>query len=153
MSGRRQASDVGWLRRTIPHTRRIRMRVISLALLLLVALAACSDMRHPGVVVGTWARDSLYGDGLVRGTDTLRLTRDGIALRSGSIAATDPASSSIKPAVWAEALKWTYKPRAEGHLLCLFVAEGYEQECHTVRIASDSELVIDDRSYRRLPAR
>jgi hypothetical protein len=128
------------------------MRLISLAPLLPL-LAGCWDVRHPREMVGTWAQDSLYGDGIIRRTDTLRLRADGIALHSGSIAATHPESSSTKPVVWAEGLKWAYRPRAEGHLLCLYAQEGQEGDCHTVRIASDSVLVVDGNSYRRLPER
>ena len=126
------------------------MRALSAALLLVASLVACSDARHPATMVGTWAQDSLYGDGIVRRVDTLRLGKDGIALHSGRIAATDPASTSIKPLAWAEGLKWAYQPRAESPLLCLFAQEGQEPECHTVRIASDSVLVVDGNSYRRL---
>lgn len=135
------------------------MRFISPAPLLLVTLAACSDMSHPGEMVGTWAQDSLYGDGIVRRTDTLRLRKDGIALHSGSIAPIHPESSSLKPVVWAEGLKWAYRPqlpyrpRAEGNLLCLFVEKGWEPDCHAVRIVSDSVLVVDGNSYRRLANR
>ena len=95
----------------------------------------------------------LYGDGIMRRTDTLRLRKDGIALHSGSIAATDLATNPSKPLVWAEGLKWAFRPRAEGHLLCLFVEERQENDCHTVRVASESVLVVDENSYRRLPGR
>jgi hypothetical protein len=128
------------------------MRFIALAPILLI-LAACSDFEHPEEVVGTWVQDSLYGDAIIRRVDTLRLGGDGIALHSGSIAPTDRASSSIKPVVWAQGLKWAYRPRAEGHLLCLFAEEGHEQECHSVRIDSDSVIVVDGNSYRRLRSR
>jgi hypothetical protein len=129
------------------------MRLRPLTPLLLVTFAACSDMKHPREMVGTWARDSLYGGGIVRGTDTLRLRSDGMALRSGSIATTDAATNALKPTAWAEGLKWAYRPRAEGPLLCLFVEEGQEADCHTIRIASESLLVVDGRSYRRLRGR
>jgi hypothetical protein len=129
------------------------MRFSFLTPLLLVAIAACSDMRHPREMVGTWAQDSLYGDGIIRRTDTLRLRGDGVALHSGSITPTHPETSSTKPVTWAQGLRWAYRPRAEAHLLCLFVEEGGEQDCHTVGIASDSVLVVDGNSYRRLPDR
>lgn len=129
------------------------MRLIALAPLLLATLAACSDMRHPREMVGTWVQDSLYGGGIIHRVDTLRLRKDGIALHSGSIAATDRASSPREPTVWAEGLKWDYRPRAEGHLLCLFATEEQEPECHTLRIASEHVLVVDGNSYRRLPGR
>jgi hypothetical protein len=129
------------------------MRFLSLAPLLLVPLAACADFKHPREVVGTWTRDTLYGDGILRRVDTLRLAKDGTALRSGSTAPTDRAASSTKPTVWAEGLKWAYQPRAEGHLLCFFVQEGWEPECHTVRIDSDSVIVVDGNAYRRLAGR
>ena len=135
------------------------MRLIALSPLLLLTLGACWDVKHPKEMVGTWAQDSLYGDGIMRRTDTLRLHEDGIALHSGSIAPIHPESSSLKPVVWAEGLKWAYqpqlpyRPRPEGNLLCLFVEKGWEPECHTVRIASDSVLVVDGNSYRRLAGR
>jgi hypothetical protein len=129
------------------------MRLRSLPPLVLVILAACSDRKHPRELVGTWARDSLYGGGIVRGTDTLRLRRDGIALRSGSTATTAAAANPLKPTVWAEGLKWAYRPRVDGPLLCFFVEEGQEAECHTVRITSGSVIVVDGRSYQRLPGR
>jgi hypothetical protein len=129
------------------------MRLRPLTPLILVAFAACSDMKHPREMVGTWVQDSLYGGGIVRRTDTLRLGSDGMALHSGSIVATDAATSPLKPAVWAEGLKWAYRPRAEGPLLCLFVQEGQEADCHTVRVASESVIVVDGNSYQRLPGR
>jgi hypothetical protein len=110
-------------------------------------------MKHPEEMVGTWVQDSLYGGGIARRTDTLRLRGDGMALHSGSIMATDAATSPIKPTVWAEGLKWAYRPRAEGPLLCLYVQEGQEPDCHTVRIASATMIVVDGNSYRRLPDR
>jgi hypothetical protein len=128
------------------------MRLLPLATLLLVTVTACWDVKHPREMVGTWAQDTLYG-GITRRTDTLRLRRDGIALHSGSIAATDLATNPSKPVVWAEGLKWAFRPRAEGHLLCLFVDERQEPDCHTVRVASESVLVVDGNSYRRLPGR
>jgi hypothetical protein len=129
------------------------MRLRLLTPLLVVTFAACSDMRHPREMVGTWVQDSLYGGGLVRRTDTLRLRSDGIALRSGSIEATAAATNPLKPVVWAEGLKWAYRPRDQGPLLCLFVEEGQEADCHTVRIASERVLVVDGNSYQRLPGR
>ena len=121
--------------------------------LILVTLGACSDMKHPREMVGTWVQDSLYGGGIVRRTDTLRLRSDGIALHSGSIAAIDAATHPLEPTVWAEGLKWAYRPREEGPLLCLFVEEGPEADCHTVRLASGSVMVVDGNSYQRLPGR
>jgi hypothetical protein len=129
------------------------MRLRPLTPLLLVTFAACWDTKHPREVVGTWAQDSLYGGGIVRGTDTFRLLSNGIALHSGGIATTAAAANPLKPTVWAEGLKWAYRPRAGGPLLCLFVEEGQEADCHTLRIASESLLVVDGRSYRRLPGR
>ena len=129
------------------------MRLRSLTPLLLVTFAACSDMKHPREMVGTWVQDSLYGDGIVHRTDTLRLGSDGIALHSGSIVTTAAATNQLKPVIWAEGLKWAYRPRAQAPLLCLFVEEGQEADCHTVRIASRSVLVVDGNSYRRLPGR
>jgi hypothetical protein len=104
-------------------------------------------------MVGTWVQDTLYGGGIVRRTDTLRLGSDGMALRSGSIATTDASTSPFKPAVWAQGLKWAYRPRAEAPLLCFFVQEGQEADCHTVRIASATVIVVDEHSYQRLPGR
>jgi hypothetical protein len=129
------------------------MRLHRLPPFILVAVLACWDSRHPPEMVGTWVQDSLYGGGIVRRTDTLRLESDGMALHSGSIVTTDAAASPLKPAVWAEGLKWVYRPRAEGPLLCLFAQEGQEADCHTVRVASGSLLVVDGNSYRRLPGR
>src|SRR3982751_4958877 len=129
------------------------MRLRHLTPLVLVLIAACWDTKHPREVVGTWAQDSLYGGGIVRGTDTLRLLSNGIALRSGGIATTAAAANPDKPTVWAEGLKWAYRPRAGAPLLCLFVEEGQEADCHTIRIASESLLVVDGRSYRRRPQR
>ncbi|MDB4887415.1 MAG: hypothetical protein JWN79_2853 [Gemmatimonadetes bacterium] len=129
------------------------MRLRPLAPLVMVTVAACSDMKHPREMVGTWVQDSLYGGGIVRRTDTLRLGGDGTALRSGSIATTEAATNPGTPAVWAVGVKWAYRPRAEGPLLCLFVEEGQEADCHTVRIASASVIVVDGNSYQRLPGR
>jgi hypothetical protein len=129
------------------------MRLRPLTPLLLVTVAACSDMKHPREMLGTWVQDSLYGGGIVRRTDTLRLRSDGIALHSGSIATTAAATNPLKPVVWAEGLKWAYRPRDQAPLLCLFVGEGQEADCHTVRIASGSVLVVDGNSYQRLPGR
>ena len=129
------------------------MRLLPLAPLVLVTITACWDVKHPREMVGTWAQDSLYGGGITRRTDTLRLRKDGIALHSGSIMATDPATKPSKPVVWAEGLKWAFRPRAEGHLLCLFVQDGQEADCHTVHVASESVLVVDGNPYRRLPGR
>ena len=129
------------------------MRLRPLTPLILVIFAACSDMKHPREMVGTWVQDSVYGGGIVRRTDTLRLLSDGVALHSGSIATTAAAANPHKPTVWAEGLKWAYRPRAGGPLLCLFVEEGQEADCHTIRIASESLLVVDGRSYRRLRGR
>lgn len=129
------------------------LRLRRLTPLALVLIAACSDTKHPREVVGTWAQDSLYGGGIVRGTDTFRLMSNGIALHSGGIATTDAAANPLKPTVWAEGLKWSYRPRAGGPLLCLFVEEGQEADCHTIRIASESLLVVDGRSYWRLRGR
>jgi hypothetical protein len=128
------------------------MRLRPLTLLVLLTLAACHDGKHPSALVGTWARDSLYGGGILRGTDTLRLTKDGIALRSGSSASTALSTHPLKPTVYAEGLKWDYRPRVEGPLLCFFVEVGGEAECHLVQIAS-SEIVVDGRAYQRLPGR
>jgi hypothetical protein len=129
------------------------MRLLPLTPLVLITFSACWDVKHPREMVGVWVQDSLYGAGIIRRTDTLRLRKDGIALHSGSITATDLATNPSKPVVWAEGLKWAFRPRAEGHLLCLFVEERQENECHTVRVASESVLVVDDNSYRRLPGR
>jgi hypothetical protein len=129
------------------------MRTVPLAPLVLVALTACSNMKHPDELVGTWVQDSLYGGGITRRVDTLRLRDDGIALHSGSIASTAASSNPLPPVAWAEGLKWAYRPRAEGPLLCLFVDERQAPDCHAVRVASDSVLVVDGNSYRRLPDR
>lgn len=129
------------------------MRLRPLPPLLLVTLAACYDMKHPREMVGTWVQDSLSGGGIVRRTDTFRLRSDGIVLHSGSIASTAAAKNPFKPVVWAEGLKWAFRPRVEGSLLCLFVQAGQEADCHTVRIASESVLVVDGFSYRRIPGR
>ena len=129
------------------------MRLLRLAPLVLVGFTACWDVKHPREMVGTWVQDSLYGDGIMRRTDTLRLRKDGIALHSGSIAATDLATNPSKTVVWAEGLKWAFRPRAEGHLLCLFAEERQENDCHTVSVASESVLVVDQNSYRRLTGR
>ena len=126
------------------------MRLLSLAPLLLVTVTACWDLKHPREMVGTWVQDSLYGGGIIHRTDTLRLRKDGIALHSGSITSTDLATNPSKPVIWAEGLKWAFRPRAEGHLLCLFVQDGWEPDCHTVRVASESLLVVDGNSYQRL---
>jgi hypothetical protein len=104
-------------------------------------------------MVGTWARDSLYGGGILRGTDTFRLLSNGVALRSGGTASTAASANPLKPTAYAEALKWAYRPRLEGPLLCLFVEKGWEPECHTIRIASESLLFVDERAYRRLRGR
>ena len=128
------------------------MRARSLTLLLPVAFTtACWDVKHPKEMVGTWVKDTLYGNGIVHSTDTLRLRKDGIVLRSGSIATTEAATNPEKPTVWAQGLKWAYSPRPESPLLCFFAQEGQEPDCHTVRIASASLLVVDGNSYRRLP--
>lgn len=129
------------------------MRFRPLTPLILVTFAACFDTKHPREMVGTWVQDSLYGNGIVHGTDTLRLRSDGIALRSGSIRTTEAATNQLKPTTWAEGLKWAYRPRAGGPLLCFLVEEGQEADCHTIRIASESLLVVDGNSYRRLAGR
>jgi hypothetical protein len=129
------------------------MRLRLVTPLILFTFVACRDGKHPREMVGTWARDSLYGGGIVRGTDTLRLRSDGIVLRSGSIASTDTAARSLKPTVWAEGLKWAYRPLVDGPLLCFFVQEGQEPECHALTIASANMIVLDGRSYQRLPDR
>ena len=154
---RGDAEGRSWALRCCRHltvTRSSLVRLRLLTPLVLVIFAACWDTKHPQEMVGIWVRDSLYGGGIVRGTDTLRLRSDGLALRSGSIASTDAATNALnKPAVWAEGLKWAYRPRVEGPLLCLFVEEGQEDECHTVRLASATMIVVDGRSYQRLPGR
>ena len=129
------------------------MRLRTLTPLFLAALAACWDRKHPRELVGTWARDSLYGGGILRGTDTFRLRSDGIALRSGGTSSTAASSNPSPPTSWAEGLKWDYRPRIEGPLLCLFVEERQEPECHVVIIASESVLVVDGRAFQRLRGR
>ena len=129
------------------------MRLRLLTPLILFTFAACWDTKHPREMVGTWVFDSLYGGGIVRRTDTLRLTSDGMALHSGSIVSTDAATTPLKPNVWAEGMKWAYRPRADGPLLCLFVQEGQEAFCQTVRIASATVIVVEGNAYRRLADR
>jgi hypothetical protein len=129
------------------------MRLRHLTPLVLVLVAGCWDRKHPPELVGTWARDSLYGAGILRGTDTFRLRSDGIALRSGGTSSTAASSNPSPPTSYAVGLKWDYRPRAGGSLLCLFVEEGQEPECHVVIIASESVLVVDGRAYGRLRER
>ena len=129
------------------------MRLGTVTPLFLAALAACWDRKHPRELVGTWARDSLYGGGILRGTDTFRLRSDGNALRSGGTSSTAASSNPSPPTSWAVGLKWDYRPRVGGSLLCLFVEEGQEPECHVVIIASESVLVVDGRAFQRLRGR
>jgi hypothetical protein len=129
------------------------MRLRTLTPLFLAALAACWDRKHPRELVGTWARDSLYGNGILRGTDTFRLRSDGIVLRSGGTSSTAASSNPSPPTSWAVGLKWDYRPRVGGSLLCLFVEEGQEPECHVAIIASESVLVVDGRAFQRLRGR
>ena len=126
------------------------MRFRHLTLLLLVFTASC-DRKHPAQLLGTWVKDTLYGAGILHATDTLRLRQDGIVLRSGGFASTALSTQPLKPTVYAEGLKWAYRPFVEGPLLCFIVDAGQEADCHTVRIASESVIVVDGNSYRRLP--
>lgn len=71
--------------------------------------------------------------------------------RSGGTAINEASTHPLKPTVCAEGLTRAYRPRVEAPLLCFFVEAGQEADCHTVRIALKSVIVVDGNSYRRLP--